>query len=406
MLGNTLEWYDFTMYGYFATVLSAHFFPSESQSVSLIQVYFIFAASYFMRPLGALVFGYIGDKYGRKRSLVSSVMLMAASNIGLAILPTYAQIGIAAPLLLALLRFMQGFAVGGEYSGASIYLIETSPAKRHTFFGSLAVSSAYGGFLLSSLVGTLLSLIFSDTQLSAFGWRFAFAIGGAIALVGYYIRNHLRETEAFTRVIKQHTTTPEFNPISYLLKNHWKKLAIATALGMLPAGLGYIIFVYLSSYLEIYTNHTLQEIFVMNSIMMLFVVISIPYFGYLADKIGRHKFMLISSILILLLSLPIFSLVSSKPLVVMLILGLLNSAYEANIPAELADIFPTQIRYTGLALSLNLAFGIIGGTAPIIATILVNITNLKISPVFYVLFLSLITSIIIYKVYFSKSKVQ
>lgn len=391
IIGNILEWYDFTLYGYFAYIFAELYFPSHEKFLSLLAAYGLFAISYFMRPVGALFFGYIGDKFGRKYSLAYSIILMGSCNVLLSILPTYAQWGIAAGIILTILRLVQGFAVGGEYSGASIYLIESAKPGQRTFYGSLALASAYSGFLLSSGVGSLLSSILSPEDLISWGWRIGFALGAVIATVGFYIRKTLKDTPAYQKMVKTHT--PHEHPLKELFQNYPKTLFLALGLALLPAGFTYIVFVYLSTFLESYTTISTQNIFYMNTLCMAFIVIFIPIVGFIADKVGRRKIMLLAACLIMLTCIPLLRLSLNHALIAMLLLGALNALYETNIPAEVAELFPASCRYSGLALTLNLTNGVAGGMAPIIATLLIQGTGILISPMFYIIGLGVITLI-------------
>ena len=394
-IGNILEWYDFTLYGYFASIFAALYFPSNDKFLSLLAAYGLFAASYFMRPVGALVFGYIGDTLGRKHSLAYSIILMGISNLVLSILPTYAEWGIMAGVCLTILRLVQGFAVGGEYSGATIYLIESAKPTQRTFFGSLALSSAYTGFLLSSAVGTLLTTVFSPHDLTTWGWRLGFALGCLIAIVGLYIRKKLRDTPVY-RNLEKTTHGHHANPLKILFIDNYKTLSLALGIALLPAGFTYIIFVYLSQFLSLYTDTSSQHILFINTICMLYVVIAIPFIGILADKIGRRPLMITSATLIVLLCIPLLILSVHYALIALILMASLHILYESNIPAEVAEMFPASCRYTGLAVTLNLTNGVAGGLAPMIASVLIYGTHLLVSPMFYIIGLGIITLVTLF----------
>lgn len=389
IIGNTLEWYDFTLYAYFATIFATLYFPDSNKFLSLLGVYGVLAASYFMRPVGALVFGYIGDKFGRRYSLSYSILLMGACSFLVSILPTYADWGIMAGISLAIIRLAQGFAVGGEYSGAAIYLIESAPAQKRSFFGSLSLASAYSGFLISSAVGVLLTFIFPSEILTEWGWRVGFALGGVLALIGLHIRKKLHNNAVTPPAEK--TQQYQSSPLKDLLFKHPKTFLLALGMALLPAGFSYMIFVYIMNFLQMENGFTTQEIFYMNTLTMVFLVCVIPFIGLAADKIGRKTLMLGSAILILVLCIPLFQLTLQYALIGILALTLLNAGIEACLPAEIAEMFPAKCRYTGLALTLNLTNGVAGGLAPIIASTLFYTTGVVVSPMFYIIGLSLIT---------------
>lgn len=387
-VGNLLEWYDLTLYGYFAVIFATLYFPQRDHALSIIEAYGIFAASYFMRPVGAIVFGYIGDHYGRKYSLVYSIIIMAVCSVLISILPTYQDWGIAAGVCLAIIRLLQGFAVGGEYSGAAIYLIESAPEKWRTFFGSLVLSSAYSGFLFSSIVGTLLHSLLTPAQLISWGWRIGFAFGGLIAVVGFYISSTIKETPVFRHL--EHTQQDHSSPLKTLFRDHWRKLLLALGISVLPAGYTYMIIVFFTSYLSTYTTYSSQQILFMNTLLMLFLIFVIPVIGFVADKVGRRKVMLTAATLIILLCIPLFNLLTQHTLIILLTCGFLMALFEANTTAEIAGMFPVTVRYTGLALTLNLTNGIAGGIAPIVASYLIRTTGIRVSPMFYIIGLGII----------------
>lgn len=391
VIGNLLEWYDFTLYGYFATIFAANYFPHHEKALSLIEAYAVFAVSYCMRPLGALLFGYIGDCYGRKLSLTYSILLMGACSIAVCVLPTYADWGAMAGIVLAFIRLLQGIAIGGEYSGASIYLIESAPAKQRSFFGSLAVSSAYFGFLLSSGVGAFLSAIFSPSDLATWGWRFGFAFGGVIALVGFYMRQKLQETPVFQLTAEHQQKS--INPLKSLIIEHPKTLLLAIGIAVLPAGFVYTIFVYLTNFLSENMRFSTHDVLVINIWSMCLMVITMPCVGWLADRFGRRFIMLSAAAFILVLCVPLFKLLVYHVLLTFLLFALLNACYEANIPSELAEIFPSQYRFTGLALAINIAFGVVGGLSPLVSSFLAYQTHLAAAPMFFVIGLSIISII-------------
>jgi MHS family proline/betaine transporter-like MFS transporter len=197
MLGNGLEWYDYALYGQLSFVFAKIFFPSDDLSISLIMTYLTFAVGFVFRPLGAVIFGRIGDKYGRKKALSASMILMAAATGGLGLLPTYESIGFAAPLLLILIRILQGLSLGGEFSGSMSYVVEHAPADKRATMGSTTVLSLVIGFLMGSLMATLVSASMSTEAFYDWGWRLLFFIGVFIGFIGYYIRQHVEESPAY-----------------------------------------------------------------------------------------------------------------------------------------------------------------------------------------------------------------
>jgi MHS family proline/betaine transporter-like MFS transporter len=394
VIGNILEWYDFTLYAYFASVFARAYFPSDDPFVSLLNVYGLFAVGYIMRPIGALTFGYMGDKYGKQASLMYSITLMGLCSLGMALLPTYETIGIWASILLALIRLLQGFAVGGEYSGATLVLIDNAPTKQETFYGSLGLASAYSGFVVSALVAAILGYVFTPTALLAYGWRLGFLLGASLAVLGLYLRQQTRHSQP--NHIPPKTKKVKDNPIRLLFTVHRRFLLLAMGISLLPAGLSYMIFVYMSEFLTQYAHYPSEEILWINVFVMIVAVLCIPLIGWIADTVGRRLLMLVASITILMVSVPLFGLLITHALFGMLLFTLLNALYEANIPTEVAFLFSKEDRYSGLAFTLNLTNGIAGGLAPMIATLLIHHTHHLSSPMYYIVGLSLVASLTLF----------
>lgn len=392
VIGNVLEWYDFILYAYFMTTFAKLYFPEEDQFISLLVLYSTFASGFLMRPLGAILFGYIGDKIGRKTALYYSIIMMSLTSFLMSIIPTHQAWGIYASIFFVLVRLIQGLAVGGEYSGAATYLIESAPQNRKTFFGSFALASAYCGFVLSSLVGIILSHIFSSESLNSYGWRFGFVFGGLIGLIGFYVRSRFRDTKEFEcEIIKKHVQN---HPLKELYINNWRNLLIAVAVGMFPAGLCYMVFVYFSNFLELHGNFTFGYISNMNLVMMILVVVFIPVVAYLADRFFSRKFLMWAGlVLTAIFCLPLMHLLISFPMKILLVFGFLDILFEANLLAEIASYFPVNCRYSAIAITLNLTNGIAGGIAPLTALFLIHTTGILISPMFYIIGLCLISAV-------------
>src|ERR1700730_8345250 len=223
--GNVMEWYDFTVYGYFAAVIGRQFFPAEDPISSLLAAFGVFAAGFLMRPFGSLVFGHIGDKIGRKAALMASVILMAVSTFLIGLLPTYQQIGITAPVLLVLLRLVQGLSVGGEYTTSAIFLVERSNPGHRGFLGSFGPFGACGGVLLGSAVGDAITTILDQTSVNGWGWRLPFILGISVGLSGLYIRRHM-----LNEAVPQRRGSAVKSPVSEALRTEWRTIARLVAL--------------------------------------------------------------------------------------------------------------------------------------------------------------------------------
>ncbi|MEM1152992.1 MAG: MFS transporter [Pseudomonadota bacterium] len=365
--GNVMEWYDFTVYGFFAPVVARLFFPSDNAALSLIAAYGAFAAGFLMRPLGAMLFGHIADTFGRKRALLASVALMAIPSLCISFMPTEQEVGIWAGILLVLLRMAQGIAVGGEYTTSIVYLAESAPASRRGYFASWALFGANAGILLGSLVGAGLSATMSSEAMQSWGWRIPFFCGVFVAITSYFIRSGATD---------QAVAAPIKFPLSETITKHWRSLLIVIFLNSGFAVLLYTGYVYITGWLvaDIGESHT--EAMTINSIGMLALIVLVPFFAILSDKVGRKPLMFIGFGALVLLAHPL-AWVMSHPNVVYILAGQLvysvfMALFMAPLPATLTELFPSHVRVTAVGLGYNVSFGLFGGTAPMIATWLVG----------------------------------
>ena len=397
MIGNGLEWYDYALYGNFAPILSQLFFPNDNKYVSLLLTYGVFAAGFIMRPVGAVIFGYIGDRYGRKISLAVSILLMAIPTSFIGLLPTYAQIGIAAPILLTLIRLLQGAALGGEFSGSITYIVEHSMPKNRNFAGSLSVVSLVMGMLLGSAVASLFANILSKEDLYSWGWRVPFIIGFFIGIIGLYIRSFLSESP-------EYENAKEFNqladkPVSELFRNNFGGIILATGLYMAVTIPFYTLSVFMNTYLSRFLNFPLSDALILTTIGMLVMLVIVPLSAILADKYGNRPVLLISVVMLCLIAVPVFWLIAqgvfALALVGVIFFATVLGFYIAPIPTVLVDIFPTRVRYTGMAVACNLCAALFGGTTPYVATKLLQQTGDNLVIAYYIIASALISLVAI-----------
>lgn len=369
LVGNILEWYDFAVYGFFAPILARLFFPSDDPFNSLIAAYGAFAAGFLMRPVGAVIFGHIGDRLGRKRALTLSIVLMAIPSLCIGLLPTYEQIGVTAGVLLVVLRMLQGVAVGGEFTGSIVYLAESAPPGRRGFFASWSLFGANGGILLGSLVGALLSFTLTDAQLHSWGWRLPFLAGVFVAIAGLIIRRSMGETDT-------HNDAAVEIPLVHVLRHHKTKLALVFGLNTGFAVVFYSAFVYMSGWL-VSEAHEAQDVALgINSVGLVLMCILIPITARISDRVGRKPVMLVGAILMVVLPYPLaWLMVHPDPMFAMLGqfgFAIAISTYVGPLPATIAELFPPNIRVTAVSVGYNLAFAVFGGTAPMVATWLIK----------------------------------
>jgi MFS transporter, MHS family, proline/betaine transporter len=388
-VGNVLEWYDFGLFGYFAPVIAAQFLPAEDKLASLLGTFGVFATGFLMRPLGGLVFGYIGDRLGRKLALELSVLLMAASTALLGLLPTHASIGLAAPVVLTLLRLLQGLSVGGEYIGSMSFLAEHAPRGRRAFFGSWTSFTVILGSLLGSGTAAVLTTVLSAEQLASWGWRVPFLGGLLIGVAGFWLRMGVQESPSFISLKKSGKIAA--NPIGDALRHNGG--AIITTFGLSAlTGVGfYLPFVWLPTWLTEINRPPLgkAEALLANTIGLLLLLILTPITALVSDRVGRKPMFLGAAIGYVILAYPVFVRMTDGTFASALLGGLVfaacNSLFSGCMGAAMVELFPTRTRYSGVAIGYNLGQALLGGTAPLIATALIRRTGNNLSPVFYLI---------------------
>lgn len=392
IIGNILEWYDFSLYGYFAPIIAKLFFPATNKVAALLATFGIFALGFLMRPLGAAIFGYYGDRLGRKKTLAIAVILMAIPTTLIGLLPTHAQIGILAGILLTVCRLLQGLAVGGEFTGSIVYITEHAPAHRRGMYGSWAMFSAFAGMLLGSGVGALLGAFLSPEDLASWGWRIPFISGLVLGIVGLYLRLRMPETPNFL-ALQQKNLILE-NPLKTAFKQAFTPMFIAVGLVFLPAMGFYLLFVYLSSYMTTFLNLPLHTALMINTISLGVIILVIPFIGLLSDFIGRKPVLLLGALGYILFSYPLFLLLQvgsfSAVLFAQSCFAVLVCLAYAAIPATLIELITTNIRYTAMSLPYNIANAVFGGTAPLVATYLIAKTKNPLAPSFYLIFAGIV----------------
>lgn len=381
--GNVLEWYDFAVYGFYAPIIGKLFFPSDDPTVSLIASFGAFAAGFLMRPIGGFVFGHIGDKIGRKRALVLSVMLMAIPTGVIGILPDHATIGIAAAILMVLMRMLQGLSVGGEYTGSIVYLAEHSPNSRRGFFTSWTLFGAVGGILLGSGVSALISNVLTDAQISDWGWRVAFISGILVGVVGLIVRRHLPDMPEDTSAEKPKS------PVIEAFKTEWRAMSKVIGFNIVNAVGFYMMFVYVVTWLIKQVHEPRSDALDINTISMAALLVLIPLFGALSDRIGRKPLLMFGAAGIALLGYPLIWLMH-HPDFTMILLGQLGfavliGAYFGASPATLTEMFPRRVRVSALSVGYNISLAIFGGTTPLIATWLIARSHSDLSIAWYLI---------------------
>ncbi|WP_372698401.1 MFS transporter [Arthrobacter sp. JSM 101049] len=386
-IGNFVEWFDYAVYGYLAVTITAVFFPEADPQTGLLLTFGLFAVSFFVRPLGGFVWGHLGDKIGRRTALSWSILIMSAATFCIALIPGYATIGIGAPILLLLIRVIQGFSASGEYAGAAAFLVEYAPPKRRGLYAAVVPASTASGLLLGSLLAALLTGLLDTGQMHDWGWRLPFLLAAPMGLIGRYIRTRLEDSPAFRALEAEDTT--EATPIKDLFRDHWRQLIQAIGAVLLNAVGFYILLSYMPTYLS--TELQLEEsaAYLATTVALLTYIGFIFLTGMLSDRLGRKTVLLTASILFVVLTVPAFMLLDTGNFLVIvlvqILLGAMLTLNDGTLPSFLAEMFPTRVRYTGFAVSFNLSNALFGGTAPFVATFLIATSGSPLAPGWYLM---------------------
>ena len=374
-IGNILEWYDFAVYGFFAPTIGKLFFPAADARTSLIAAFGAFAAGFLMRPVGAVLFGHIGDRIGRKKALTLSVMMMAIPTMLVGLLPTHAEIGISAAILMIVLRMIQGVSVGGEYTSSFVFLVEHAPPHRRAFFGAWSMIGATCGILLGSAVGALINSFTTDIQLQSWGWRIPFLAGVLVAFVGYFIRHGIPDQPLAEELAEQEPSSP--------LKDAWTghrtEMLQSAGLNMMNAVTFYTVFIYLSTWLVEEVGESRAEALDINTLSMAALTVFVPIAAILADRFGRKPLLLIGSAGVAIFSPALLRLMHHHNFGLILAgqigFAVLVACFAGAIPATITELFKRGVRVSAASISYNIPFAIFGGTAPMVAAWLVKATG-------------------------------
>ena len=390
-MGNFVEWFDYAAYGYLATVIALTFFPQTDKATGLLATFAVFALSFFVRPLGGLVWGHFGDKYGRRSALSWSILIMSISTFCIGILPTYNHIGLWAPALLLLIRLFQGFSASGEYAGASAFLAEYAPEGKRGLYTSIVPASTAAGLLFGAVFVAGLHSWMSVEDLHSWGWRLPFLLAAPFGLVGRYIRMSLQDTPKFLEMEKrlEAKECATHAPVRELLTLHRRSVITGIGVTCLNAVAFYLLLSYMPTYLSTEMGMSESDSFMASTVSLATYIGLIFLMGKLSDLFGRKTMLLTASVLFLALTWPLFGMLNNQPLVVILMIqiafGAILAMNDGTLPCFLAEIFPTRVRFSGFAFSFNIANAVFGGTAPFIATWLIQLTGNKMAPAWYLL---------------------
>ncbi len=395
VIGNILEWYDFAAYAFVAGIIARKFFPNTDEVTSLMATFMAYGLGFVARPLGGIIIGRWGDTRGRKWALLFTIFLMAASTTVIGLLPTYESIGILAPVLLVLARLAQGFSAGGEWGGATTYIVEWAPENRRGFYGSFQQSTVFAGLLLGSGVAALLTTVLTPGQMDDWGWRLLFLLGGSIGPVGIYMRRTMDETPAYRRLKESSVQAAETSqrPLGLAAKAFGFTVVWTVSV--------YVLLVYMPSYSQRVLKFSVSDALWANTTGLLLLVLAIPCMGYLSDRIGRKPLLLTSCLAFVVLPYPLFSYLSAGGatlatlIAVQAIFAVSISMFSGPGPAAIAEIFSTAHRSTWMTAGYALSTSIFGGFAPVVSIWLIERFASPVAHTYYLIAAAVCSALVI-----------
>jgi MFS transporter, MHS family, proline/betaine transporter len=392
-IGHFVEWFDFGLYGTLAAIIGVQFFQAGSPAVALLSSFAVFGAGFIMRPLGGLYFGSLGDRIGRQKVLATVILLTSGATFVMGLLPTFSQIGIAATVLLVITRLIQGFAAGGESSGATTFLAEYAPVERRGYFTCWIDNFGFMAFVAGSGLVFLLTATLGEATMNDWGWRIPFLIAGPLGLVGLYLRKHLEDTPEFLEMVKSGKT--EASPLRTAVTTAWGALLFCVGFVVIKAVGHWTLQTFMPSYLSTELHYSKLDSYAITTIGLFAIALMVPFMGYLSDKFGRKPLMLAGCAGFILFTYPAMMVMARgdmlSAVLAMLLLGAFIAAFDGACSAAMAELFPTSIRYGGMAIAYNVAVAFFGGITPWFSAYLITATGNPFSPAWYVMGAALIT---------------
>lgn len=388
-LGGALELYDFIIYGVFAMQIATQFFPSVDPVAALLSTFGVFAIGYISRPLGGVILSSFGDRYGRRVVFIVSIMGMSLCTLGIGLVPTYETIGIWAPLILIVLRLAQGFFLAGELPCSITYVVEEIP-HRASFVSGLVIFCLNLGVLVATLVSLTLHQFFDAGEMAAYGWRIAFILGGCLGIFSYWVRRTLAESHEF-QTIKADTIR---QPFRHVLKNHGRSVVTGICLAAIANASNTMLFVVLPSYMTNVLSFDAHAVSVGQNVGVAVMSIALLFIAWLGDRIPPHRLHRVGCLLILFGSYPLYSALVAQlitPLQMFVLLGVIGGFVNGTYAYLLATSFPTQVRFSGIALSLNLTTVIFTGSTPLVITSLIATTGSNLAPAGFIMTVAVIS---------------
>lgn len=384
-LGGVLEFYDFIIYIFLSPFIEKVFFSGGSAYLATLKTLAIFAVGYLLRPLGGIIFSHFGDRYGRKVVFLLTVILMAVPSLAIGLLPTTSEMGVVSPILLLIFRMMQGLALGGEIPAAITFVSEHVDQRRLAFANATLFFGINTGLLLGSFVTTVLTSMLTEQEMFSFGWRIPFLLGGIFGVASIFLRRYLHETTAF-KALKRQQVAPI--PFVTLMRDHWRNVLQGTCLVSIGA-VTIFLYLYWPQYLTKYFHYDFSTIMRINTIGTLILNVMILLGGWFSDRIGYHRLYLMIALSIIVFTYPLFLLFNLHSVMWVMVSYTLFSILFGFIPgtycAMIAMLYPTAVRYSGIAMSYNLAYAFIGGLSPLICTLLIHWFDSLMAPALYLI---------------------
>ncbi|MEQ9115859.1 MAG: MFS transporter [Rickettsiales bacterium] len=405
LLGNILEYFDYTIFAVFSIQIGKYFFSDYDQLTQVLWSLTIFGAGFITRPLGSMLFGHFGDKKGRRKTLIYTISGMAFSTLLIGILPSYNQIGIYAPIMLCLLRLCQGLFVGGEGAGAAVYVLEQNKVYNKGVIGGAIMSSNIFGATIAMIAGLVINQFTSES----IAWRLLFVTGGVFGMIIILLRTSLPETAEYI-LVKKDAKVIRF-PIVQLFQKYWRQVIISFLVGAFTSSVSYCTKAYVNVHFQQIMGYSINLSLAYSIFALFFFMTLLPVFGFFANKHGDRKFMLSFTVVVILITPIAFKLISiefmSANLLGLFLIGSLAAGICSPIYPYMASMFPANVRYTGVAVSFNLGIAFFGGFSPLFSTLITNWTGMKSGAFLYIITLGiiyLITELIIDRTTSAKNK--
>lgn len=395
--GNALEFYDFAIFASLTPVISRLFFPQDDPLAAVLSTFAVFAVGFIMRPVGAIVFGRLADRMGRKLPLAIAVLIMGVTTVLIGVMPTYAQIGIWAPVFLVLARMLQGLSVGGEFGTSASYLVESAPPGRRGFYGAFAFFSSTAGSLLGIIVVLAVTAAVPSAGMDEWGWRIPFLLGIPLLVLGFYMRYRIAESPEFEEIAEDGERAK--SPLRTLFREHWRAFLVVIGICAGFSITSTTVQVFARSYIETVVGLPAAETLTAVVIATTFGVIMVLVFGAISDRVGQKPILVLAAVLTVIVPIPSLLVIGLggfwPALIGLLLLWVPVSAFGGGIPTLFADLFPTKVRASGFGIGYGFGSAIFAGTAPFVATLLIEATGNPVSPAWYMIAGGVVTAIVV-----------